>query len=333
MNIPRGAWKVLTGIGAKVGHAFTALAHLLRDTFALLRRYRAYSLYPLLSFALVMFFALGVVAPLVDAVLGFGQQPVLIRLFFTLIIYLLYIVMYFVMTFFNVALLAGIASHLDGERLPLGGGMLRAARRGWPILIYTGAAATKGALTVLIRVVINPLIGIVSAGLSHNLWTRWRHLSYDIPLLMAVPVIALGQPIPRYPLLRSGRLVKQTWGERVKPAHDTGLLAALVLVSIVLLPSVPLIGGAAAAPTLTRLRASILLFVTVTLMQLGALASAVVALAAYRYATRHTSDVFPGDASYAAHAFLKIGRGAQPDTKPTSAPADMRADTAHADLP
>jgi hypothetical protein len=42
-----------------------------------------------------------------------------------------------------------------------------------------------------------------------------------------------------------------------------------------------------------------------TYTQVSALVNAIFALAAYRYVTARKSDLFPGDASYAEHAFVK----------------------------
>jgi hypothetical protein len=220
----------------------------------------------------------------------------------------MYGVLYFVTTFFNVALVTGIAGQLDGNDPPLSRGISTAFQRMGPIARYTLVSATPGLVAILARVLINPFFGgVIVPLIGKRLWLRWRHLSYSIPLLMAVPVIALDQPVPEHIFRRSGLLVKETWGEGVKPAHSIGLLALLVLLPIILLFATPTLqqGSAEHNADLIRLGSSVLLVSILVFTQVSALVNAIFALAAYRYATARKSDVFPGDASYAEQAFVK----------------------------
>ena len=57
---------------------------------------------------------------------------------------------------------------------------------------------------------------------------------------------------------------------------------------------------------------SAMLIAVSTYTQLSALVNAIVALAAYRYATARKSDLFPGDPSYAEHAFVKPKKATEP---------------------
>jgi len=53
---------------------------------------------------------------------------------------------------------------------------------------------------------------------------------------------------------------------------------------------------------------SVLLVSILTFTHIKALVNAIFALAAYRYATDQQSDLFPGDGSYAEHAFIKTNK-------------------------
>jgi hypothetical protein len=107
--------------------------------------------------------------------------------------------------------------------------------------------------------------------------------------------------------LISGLLVKATWGERVKPAHSIELLALLMLLPIIVLFVTPTLrqGAAEHNADLVWLGLSVMLIAISTYTQLNGLVNAIFAFAAYRYATVRKSDVFPGDPSYAEHAFVK----------------------------
>jgi hypothetical protein len=186
--------------------------------------------------------------------------------------------------------------------------MMRASQRMGLIGLYTLVSATLGLLSFLARTLINPLFGMIIAPfIGKQLWVRWQQLSYTIPLLMEVPIIALDPIAPQDAFKRGDQLVKATWGERVKPAHSIGILALLVLLPIIILFATPNLqqGAAAHNADLIRLGLSIMLIAISTYTQLSALVNAIFALAAYRYATVGKSDVIPGDDSYAEHAFVK----------------------------
>jgi hypothetical protein len=297
----------------------------LKDSLSIVGKYRSYSLYPLLSYVVLVLITFTVIIPLFESVLGSDQQNLLKRVLLCLTIYLAYGVQYFVITFYNVALLTGISARLDGGDPDLSVGMMRAVQRIGPIAIYTLVSATLGLLSLLARVLLNPIFGkVILPFIGNRLWVRWRQLSYSIPLLMAVPVIALEQPEPENIFERSGLLVKATWGARVKPAHSIELLALLVLLPILFLVATPTLrqGAAEHNADLIRLGLSVMLIAISTYTQLSGLVNAIFAFAAYRYATVRKSDVFPGDSSYAEHAFVKPKKETDAAAAPTTSTSD-----------
>jgi hypothetical protein len=308
----------------------------LKDSLSIVGNYRSYSLYPLLSYIVLVLITFTAIIPLFESVLGSDQPNLLTRVLLCLIIYLAYGVLYFVITFYNVALLTGISARLDGGDPDLSVGMMRAVQRIGPVAIYTLLLATLGLLSLLARVLLNPIFGkVVLPFIGNRLWVRWRQLSYSIPLLMAVPVIALDQPVPENLFKRSGLLVKATWGERVKPAHSIELLALLVLLPIIVLFVTPTLrqGATEHNAELIRLGLSVMLIAISTYTHLSALINAIFAFAAYRYATVRKSDVFPGDSSYAEHAFAKpnkeISLAAAPTTSTSDAPSVIAGDSSN----
>jgi hypothetical protein len=300
----------------------------LTDSLRVVGQSRGYRLYPLLAFLILLLITFTAGIPLFEGVLGAGQSGPA-RLAFFLAVYGAYGLLYFVLAFSNVALVRGIAAQLDGEDPDLALGFVRATQRIGQIGSYTLISATLGLLGFLARTLINPIFGMFIAPLiSKQLWTRWQQLSYTTPLLMEVPVIALDQPAPTDAFKRGELLVKQTWGERVQPAHGIGLLALLVMLPIIVLFATPALqqGAAAHDPGLIRRGLGIMLIAISTYTQLSALANAIFALAAYRYATAGKSDLFPGDASYAEHAFVKANK----ETRTGAEAAILSSDTSSA---
>jgi hypothetical protein len=206
---------------------------------------------------------------------------------------------------------------LEGKAPPLNSGISKAFQRIKPIASYTLISATLGLVSVVAKVLTNPLFGgVIMPLIGKKLWARWRQLSYTIPLLMALPVIALDQPLPANIFKRGGQLVKETWGERVKPAHNIGLLALFTLLPILILIVMPTLhkGSAEHNPDLIQFGVSILLVSILIFTQINTLVNTLFALAAYRYGTARKSDLFPGDLSYSEHAFVEskkeTGKGA-----------------------
>lgn len=283
----------------------------LTDTLNVLNRERSNWLYPLLSFAILLVSTFAVLIPLLEQTLGGMHETGLMQLFFFLVVYFMYGLLYFVVTFCNVALLNNIVGQLDGGKPSRRRGLAAALPRSGPIALYTGVSATKGLVSLLAKVLLNPILGKVIVPLvGKRSWQHWRQLSASVPLLMAVPIIALDQPVPKQFFKRSEQMVKKTWGEQVKPAHSIGLLALLVLLPILLLFALPALqqGAAEHNAKLTWQGLSILLVAISVYIQLSAMVNAIFALGAYRYATAQKSDLFPGDISYTAQAFVKSAK-------------------------
>lgn len=292
----------------------------LTDSLYILGRYRSSAVHPLLSYGILLLLTFTMMVPLLGRALGIAQEAMPTRIIFFLIVYFLYIVLYAVIAFFNVALITSIAGRLDGGAPGLTVGLQQAGQRVGLIAVYTLVSATLGLLGFLARTLINPLFGMIIAPmLGDNLWVRWQKLSYSAALLMEVPVIALDQPAPRDAFKRGDQLIKQTWGERVKPAHSIGLLALFVLLPIIILFATPALqeGAASQDPSLILHGLRVMLVSISTYTQLSALVNALFALAAYRYATARKSDLVPGDMSYAEHAFVKSKKATEGDTVPT----------------
>ena len=300
----------------------------LTDTLGVMGRSSSYRVYPLLSYIIMLLVTLTIMAPLLGRALGVAQEAMPARILFFLAVYVMYGVLYLVITFFDVALVHNIAGRLDGEHPRLAAGLVRASERIGLIAISTLVSATLGLLSFLARTLINPIFGMfIAPAIGNRLWEHWRRISYHVPLLMAVPIIALDRPVPENVFERGEQLAKATWGERVKPAHSVNLLALFVLLPIILLFAMPALrqGAAEHNAGLIRYGSSVLLVSILTYTQVSALANAIFALAAYCYATARKSDLFPGDASYAEQAFVKAKKAREQGDAPTGTTSDSRS--------
>src|SRR5689334_7157069 len=108
----------------------------LTDTLTVVRHYSIYSVYPLLSYVILLLVTFTALVPSFAGLLGSGQQDVPAQVLFLLTVYLAYGVLYFMIAFGNVALVTGIAARLDGRDLGLSAGIARASRRSRLIAVY-----------------------------------------------------------------------------------------------------------------------------------------------------------------------------------------------------
>lgn len=295
------------------GPAVTAVrrtGRALAGTFGVLGRHHPLAAYPLATALVVLALTFVFVVPLFEAALGAGR-PAAPRFALLGAVYAAYALLDVLTAISSVALVSHLAARLDGTAVHPAAGLARAARRLGPIAVHSFVSATLGLAAFAARVLVNPLFGMVIApAVGQRLWDRWRHLSYRVPLLMAVPVIALEVPRPRNVFARGDALVRRTWGEHATPANGVGLLAPLALLPFTALLATPLLrrGLAEGDAGLVRLGLAATLLATSAYLQLNALVNAVLALAAYRYATRGKRDVFPGQPGYAEDAFVRPAR-------------------------
>ena len=149
----------------------------LTDSMRIVSQSSSYSIYPLLSYSVILLATFAAIIPLFEAVLGLDQKDVLARVLFFLAVYLAYGALYLVIVFCNVALITGIAARLDGDDPGLAAGIVRASQRIGSIALSTLVSATLGLLSFLARTLIDPLFGmIIAPRVGDKLWVRWHQL-------------------------------------------------------------------------------------------------------------------------------------------------------------
>jgi Family of unknown function (DUF6159) len=192
---------------------------------------------------------------------------------------LFYLVNYFIIIFFNVALVGVAYDRLGGGKAGLNDGLEIAWRRKGVILQWALLDATVG---ILLRAV-EERMGWISRLVGDLIGIAWNLATYFI-----VPILALEGLGPAEALSRSARLFRETWGEELAGGFSFGLIFTLLALPAVLLP----IYGS------TRGRGEAIagvLFAIVYWLFLGVVSSAVQGVfnaALYRYAT--TKNVPPG---------------------------------------
>lgn len=257
---------------------------LIKASAAVLRSDRELLVFPLLSALCTLLVAATFIAPLafggVLARLDDGGAPI----WLWPLGFVFYLTQYFVIFFFNAALVGAARIRLDGGDPTVADGFRLAAAR-WPqILGYAAIAATVGLLLRAIQERVG-LLGRWIVGLLGLAWT--------VATFLAVPVLVNENVGPLDAVRRSAELLKRTWGENLIGNGGMSLVFGLILVAWLLVAGA-LVALAAAAHAVV-LAVAFGALAVVGLLLLGLVQAAlqgVYAAALHRYA--ETGDAGAG---------------------------------------
>ena len=200
---------------------------LVKASMAILRADKELLVFPLVSAVAVLLVALSFVLPMFG--LGVfdhmdrngGTPPALYAWIFAF-----YLAQYFVMFFFNSALVGAAMIRLDGGDPTVADG-LRIARGKWlSILGYAAIAATVG---MILRAMEQRagFLGRIVVGLVGVAWT--------LATFLTVPILVARDVGPVDAVKQSAALLKQTWGENVIGNGGLGLVLGLANVAVILI--------------------------------------------------------------------------------------------------
>ena len=138
--------------------------------------------------------------------------------------YLFYLSQYFVIFFFNAALVGAVTMQLDGETPTVSDGLRIAVSKIYPILGYAFIAATVGTVLHAIRERLG-FVGRFIVGLFGVGWTLATYL--------VVPVLAWRECGAIEAITEGADLFKRTWGETAIGGAGLGLAFAVILFGVI----------------------------------------------------------------------------------------------------
>jgi hypothetical protein len=201
---------------------------LVKQSFRILRSDKQLMLFPVFSavscFILTAIIATGgafLLLPARAAALAAGEQfrpnqsPLFLFGMFTL-----YVVNYFVIVFFNVALVGVANSRLMGGTWTFRDGIELAWERKGTILQWALVAATVG---VILRTV-EERLGLVGRMIMRLVGIAWALACYFV-----VPVLAFEDLTPIDAVKRSAKLFRDTWGEKVIGGFSLSLISLVLM--------------------------------------------------------------------------------------------------------
>lgn len=191
--------------------------------------------------------------------------------------FLFYVCQYFVIFFFNSALVAAAMIRLEGGDPTLADGFNAAKARMAPILGYAAIAATVGLILQALKDRDNNfIVRMIGSGLG---------VAWTLSTFLVVPVLVQQNVGPIEAIKQSVNLLKRTWGENAIGNVGLGLVFGLIMVGVIIAGVLLVI---LAASVSAGLAIAIAVLVVLAAIGLGIIQSALAGIysaALYRYAT------------------------------------------------
>jgi hypothetical protein len=191
--------------------------------------------------------------------------------------FLFYLCQYFVIFFFNAALVSAAIIRLEGGDPTLADGFNGAKARIGPILGYAAIAATVGMLLQAMKNRENNfLVRMLGSGLG---------VAWTLSTFLVVPVLVQQNVGPIEAIKQSVALLKRTWGENAIGNVGLGLAFGLITVLTVVIGAALAIASLQASVALAITFAVLTVLAVVLLGIVQSALSGIYAAALYRYAT------------------------------------------------
>src|SRR5215470_13125512 len=206
---------------------FSRSWELVKQSFAILKSDKQMMLFPILS-AVCCLVVTAIIAtggtlltlPSFAAAAAAGEKWTPAHApFFYPVIFLLYVANYFVIVFFNVALVGVANSRLVGGTWTMRDGLELAWARKGTILQWAIVAATVG----VILKTLEERMGLLGRIVMRIIGVAWALACYFV-----VPVLAFEDLSPIEAVQRSSKLFKETWGEKVTGGFSISLVFFLL---------------------------------------------------------------------------------------------------------
>lgn len=193
-----------------------------------------------------------------------------------LVAFAFYFTNYFVISFFNAALIGAAMRKFEGESASVRDGLAVAASRLPQLLGWALVAATVGMVLRMISERAG-LIGKIVIGLIGMVWS--------IATYFVVPVLVVEGVGPIDAVKRSGAIIRKTWGESLTANVGIGVIVMFATL-LALAPAIAGIATTAAAdtavPAVIGIAATILLLLVISLV--ASTLQVILVAAVYRYA-------------------------------------------------
>src|SRR5688572_7405079 len=203
--------------------------------------------------------------------------------------FLFYVTQYFVIFFFNTALVGAAMIRLEGGDPTVADGMRIATSKIVPILGYAMIAATVGMILNALK---------ERAGFIGQIVISMIGVAWTLATAMVVPVLVAQNVGPIDAIKESVALLKKTWGENIIGNAGIGLAFGLIMVGVIVVGVTLAILMSATVSPWFGLAIGVLTIIAVLMLGVvQAALSGIYSAAMYRYAVDgHAPAGFEGDA-------------------------------------
>jgi len=251
------------------------------ECWGILKEDPALLVFPLLSSLAIMLllasFALPVLAVHHALPIAEGSMTHTARLLSYAGTYLLYVISYTIVMFFNTALIAVALKRLDGEPASVGEGLQIALANLPSILGYALIAATVGTILRAIE----ERVGIIGRIVTAIIGAAWT-----LATAMTLPVLVVENVGPVEAISRSLGLLRKNWGENLIGNVGISIGVAVITIPLFLLAGLFMLFAISTKALVMIVLAAVALLVTVVGLSLvSATLHAIYTAALYRFAT------------------------------------------------
>ena len=265
---------------------------LVKASAAVLQQDRKLLLFPLISavamYTVLLSFALPVLG-LMFMGNGIRTSSETDSITLYVVAFLFYLSQYFVIFFFNAALVAAAMARLNGDAPSVRDSLKVAASKWISILGYAAIAATVGMVLRAIQERVG-FVGRIVAGLLGAGWT--------IATYLVVPVLVARDVGPVDAVKESALILKRTWGENLAGQAGMGAVFGVLQFLLIILGAGLMVMAISASSPFLMVLCAVLIggAILLSLLVHGAL-SGIYAAALYRYATQNgNTQGFDSDA-------------------------------------
>jgi len=189
--------------------------------------------------------------------------------------FVFYVCQYFVIFFFNVALVGAAMIRLEGGDPTVSDGLRIARSKVGVILGYAAMAATVGMILRMIQERAG-FVGQIVAGIIGIGWT--------LATFLVVPVLVAQDVGPVDALKESASLLKKTWGENIIGTGGIGLAFGLIVFAVMAVGAILAVAGSTISPYVALAVAVITILAVLLLSVIQAALAGIYSAALYRYA-------------------------------------------------
>ncbi len=195
-----------------------------KTSFQVLRAHKELIVFPILS-AISILLVLGSFCTLTLYSAGWNVDNLQLnnRALLYLCIFLFYIVNYFIVVFFNMALMHCAKLYFDGEEVTVAKGLSFSLSRIKAILSWAVFAATVG---VILKIAQDNL------GWIGRMIISFVGIVWSVATFFVIPVIAYENVGPYDALKRSGHIMREKWGEGISANFSLGLVSLLCIIPV-----------------------------------------------------------------------------------------------------